>query len=332
VGEKLRESMVLGCSSFDMKTVEEFDMTSNLDFLLTEPESLFDILAGHEANGQELPLPAIICVCSDSPQKISTEARIRKDFPSLHGIIEVMAQPCGPRKLAASLLEGQTRATQRADSLQAEPLDLLSPENPTPGPKILVQRSTSDYVRGNNASGSTIPPPSFAAAHSPLISATMPTTSVPLASLSQSQIPDTPVSETPTEYFPTSRVLLVDDNAINLRLLVVFAQRQELRYESALDGLQALNKFKTEAMASETPARPFDFVLMDLQMPVMGGLESTRKIREFEMEHGLQKSTIVALTGLASEKDQQDAVDAGVDMYLVKPVKFADIKRVFGTR
>ena len=40
----------------------------------------------------------------------------------------------------------------------------------------------------------------------------------------------------------------------------------------------------------------------------------------------------MALTGLASEKDQTDAQEAGVDMYLVKPVKFADIRRVFGTR
>jgi len=325
----LRESMALGCSTFNMKTVEEFDMTSTLDFLLTEPESLFDILAGHEANGHELPLPAIICICIDPAEKTTTEARIVRDFPSLHGIIEVMAQPCGPRKLAASLLEGQTRASQRVDSLQAQPPELLSPADPTPGPKIIVQRSSSDFVRGNNASGTTIPPSSFTAAHSPLISATMPTTSVPLASLSQSQILDTPVSEAASEYF-TPRVLLVDDNAINLRLLVVFAQRQNLRYDHALDGLQALNTFKTEAMSSGTPTRPFDFVLMDLQMPVMGGLESTRKIREFEMEHALQKSTIVALTGLASEKDQQDAVEAGVDMYLVKPVKFADIKRVFG--
>jgi CheY-like chemotaxis protein len=319
--------MALACSTFTMKTIEEFDMKSTCDFLLTEPEALFQILAGHEANGEELPLPAIICVCTDTTEKTQTEARIRNDFPSLHGIIEVMAQPCGPRKLAASFLEGQTRASRRAENLHTPS---PPPDNPSPNPQVLVQRSTSDFVRGNNANSQSIPPPSFARPPSPLISAAMPTTSAPLASLNQSN-PDTPASETTNEYFG-SRVLLVDDNAINLRLLVVFAQRQKLRYETATDGLQALNTFKGEAVASGSPARPFDFVLMDLQMPVMGGLESTRKIREFEAEHGLKKSTIVALTGLASERDQQDAVDAGVDMYLVKPVKFADVKRVFGAR
>jgi CheY-like chemotaxis protein len=69
---------------------------------------------------------------------------------------------------------------------------------------------------------------------------------------------------------------------------------------------------------------------MDLSMPVMDGLTSTRHIRQFESKNGLPKSHIVALTGLASAQDQKDAHEAGVDMYLVKPVKFADIKRVFG--
>jgi len=143
--------------------------------------------------------------------------------------------------------------------------------------------------------------------------------------------PLTPSPENHGEYF-SPRVLLVDDNAINLKLLVVFAKRQNLRYSEAMNGLEALDIFKNEASRSDPPVRPFDFVLMDLSMPVMDGLTSTRNIRSFEREMGLQRSTIVALTGLASAQDQQDASDAGVDMYLVKPVKFADIKRIFGAK
>jgi CheY-like chemotaxis protein len=322
--------MALGCSGFNMKVVEVFDITAKPDFLLVEPESLFDILESTKADDQDQQLPPVICVCTDPTEKTVTESRIRREFPSLHGRIEVMAQPCGPRKLAASLLDGQTRALQQSENL-LQPVERQLLGDPTPEQTVLVHRSTSNFVRGNKAASTYIPPPSFAAAHSPLLSAQMPTTSVPLASLAQSQIPDTPASEDQSQYF-TSRILLVDDNAINLRLLVVFAQRQNLRYESAVDGLQAFNTFKKEAMAAGTPTVPFDFILMDLQMPVMGGLESTRKIREFEMEHGLKRSTIVALTGLASERSQQDAVDAGVDMYLVKPVKFTDIKRIFRTK
>jgi CheY-like chemotaxis protein len=131
------------------------------------------------------------------------------------------------------------------------------------------------------------------------------------------------------EYF-NPRVLLVDDNAINLKLLVVFAKRQNLRYVEATNGLEAFEIFKAESQATSSPSRPFEFVLMDLSMPVMDGLTSTRQIRQYEAKMGLPKSHIVALTGLASAQDQMDAQEAGVDMYLVKPVKFADIKRIFG--
>jgi CheY-like chemotaxis protein len=124
------------------------------------------------------------------------------------------------------------------------------------------------------------------------------------------------------------RILLVDDNAINLRLLVVFAKQQNLHYTEAANGLQALNAYKDKANSSNPPSRPFDFILMDVSMPVMDGLTSTRQIRAFEKKSGLTRSHIVALTGLASGQDQQDAQDAGVDTYLVKPVKFADVKRL----
>lgn len=141
--------------------------------------------------------------------------------------------------------------------------------------------------------------------------------------------PTSPIRTETGEYF-SPRVLLVDDNAINLKLLVVFAKRQNLRYAEATNGLEALETFKSEAHATTPASRPFEFVLMDLSMPVMDGLTSTRQIRQFEAKHALPKSHIVALTGLASAQDQRDASEAGVDMYLVKPVKFADIKRIFG--
>lgn len=147
----------------------------------------------------------------------------------------------------------------------------------------------------------------------------------------QSITPSSPGLTEGTEYF-NPRVLLVDDNAINLKLLVVFAKRQKLRFCEAVNGLEAFETYKSEAMSSTPPTRPFDFILMDISMPIMDGLTSTRTIRKFEKEHNLPRAHIVALTGLASAQDQQDAQDAGVDMYLVKPVKFADVKRIFGGR
>lgn len=183
-------------------------------------------------------------------------------------------------------------------------------------PRASAQRSLSDMFpqdvslrKADEAAGYPSPPPPRP----------FPVTTTPLS----------PTHSEGGEYF-NPRVLLVDDNAINLKLLVVFAKRQNLRYVEATNGLEAFEAYKSEAMSSSPPARPFDFILMDLSMPVMDGLTSTRNIRQFESKTGLPKSHIVALTGLASAQDQQDAQEAGVDMYLVKPVKFADIKRVFG--
>ena len=65
-------------------------------------------------------------------------------------------------------------------------------------------------------------------------------------------------------------------------------------------------------------------------MPIMNGLESTRHIRAFERTTGMTRAIIVALTGLASADAQDDALDAGVDFYLPKPVRFRDLKRLMG--
>lgn len=207
---------------------------------------------------------------------------------------------------------GNERSISRsmsASGVQHETQSLVSQRN-------LPQRSNSDMPpqssfakQENDAAGFPSPPP-------PRL---LPSTITPLS----------PSHSDNGEYF-NPRVLLVDDNAINLKLLVVFAKRQNLRYVEATNGLEAFETFKSEAESTSPPSRPFEFVLMDLSMPVMDGLTSTRQIRQYETKMKLPKSQIVALTGLASAQDQMDAQEAGVDMYLVKPVKFADIKRIFG--
>ncbi|HFB61420.1 MAG TPA: response regulator, partial [Bacteroidetes bacterium] len=65
--------------------------------------------------------------------------------------------------------------------------------------------------------------------------------------------------------------------------------------------------------------QPYDLVLMDIQMPVMDGLESTRKIREFENKKGLRHAYIVALTANAMEADRKNAMEAGMDGFIAKP-------------
>lgn len=58
----------------------------------------------------------------------------------------------------------------------------------------------------------------------------------------------------------------------------------------------------------------------------MDGMESTRRIREYERENNLSKATIIALTGLASATAQQEAESSGIDVYMPKPVKFQELR------
>jgi CheY-like chemotaxis protein len=64
-----------------------------------------------------------------------------------------------------------------------------------------------------------------------------------------------------------------------------------------------------------------DVVLMDIQMPVMDGLETTRAIRAWEKESGLSRTPILALSASALDEDVRRTLDAGVDMHVSKPIK-----------
>ncbi|MEN9382904.1 MAG: response:CheY-like [Pseudomonadota bacterium] len=107
-------------------------------------------------------------------------------------------------------------------------------------------------------------------------------------------------------------VLLVEDQVVNQKLAISLLNKWGHKVQLAVNGQEAL-----DALAQ----RPFDLVLMDIQMPVMGGLEATRKIRERE-EAGLQqRSYIMAMTANAMKEDEQACRDAGMDDYISKPIK-----------
>ncbi|KAK5312139.1 hypothetical protein LTR93_011445, partial [Exophiala xenobiotica] len=121
-------------------------------------------------------------------------------------------------------------------------------------------------------------------------------------------------------------VLLVDDNKINLRLLETYlrTKRKYTRICQAENGEQAVN-------AVISAKESFDVIFMDISMPVLNGFEATRAIREFE--HGRSngsdaRAMIVALTGLASGKDQAEVFDSGCDIYMTKPVSFKEVGKL----
>jgi signal transduction histidine kinase/ActR/RegA family two-component response regulator len=110
-----------------------------------------------------------------------------------------------------------------------------------------------------------------------------------------------------------SRVLIVEDNPVNLMIATEFVRRLGYEVATASDGAQAL-----QACLEHPP----QVVLMDLQMPVMDGLEATRRLRAEQASRRLAPFRIIALTAHAGAADRQQALMAGVDDYLVKPLLY----------
>ena len=69
----------------------------------------------------------------------------------------------------------------------------------------------------------------------------------------------------------------------------------------------------------------FDIILMDMQMPVMGGIEATERIRQEEQERGLLRHVIVAMTANAMQGDRESCLAAGMDDYISKPIKISEL-------
>ncbi len=113
------------------------------------------------------------------------------------------------------------------------------------------------------------------------------------------------------------RILLAEDNIINQSLVKIMLSKAGHRVELANNGREAIEKLtKTDD--------PFDLIFMDIQMPVMDGLEATRIIRS----GGYGDVPIVALTASAMEEDRISCLKVGMDDYLVKPIRMEVVKEV----
>lgn len=148
-----------------------------------------------------------------------------------------------------------------------------------------------------------------------------------------------------------ARVMVVEDNVINRRVLGAFLKKRGFEWAEAHDGKAGVELFES------SPANYWDVILMDISMPVLNGHEATRAIRKIEEKRsqiptaplpstpsrlaGTRKVTlpplpvvqarskIFALTGLATAEDKREAFSSGVDGYLVKPVSLASLDVIF---
>jgi CheY-like chemotaxis protein len=146
--------------------------------------------------------------------------------------------------------------------------------------------------------------------------------------LYQSEKPETSgdtVSNIPYRKIRAANYLLVDDNAINLRILMAYMTKLGHTYETASDGLEALRTFKKGG-------GKYKCVFMDISMPVMDGFEATRAIRAYERENSLRRCNIYALTGLASASAQREAFSSGIDLCLAKPVKLKELSGILESK
>ncbi|MHA6964067.1 hybrid sensor histidine kinase/response regulator [Zobellella denitrificans] len=120
-----------------------------------------------------------------------------------------------------------------------------------------------------------------------------------------------------TEYYRQRlagcQVLLAEDNRVNQQLIVEFLKQVEVAVTLADNGRQAV-----EQMARRT----FDAILMDLQMPILDGVEATRQIRKLRVHHDIP---IIALTASAMRGDREASLKAGMNGYVTKPVHRIDL-------
>jgi len=106
----------------------------------------------------------------------------------------------------------------------------------------------------------------------------------------------------------STRILIVDDNPVNLKLATDVLEMEGYAVEKAVDAEQA-----QEMLKSATP----DLILMDIALPGMDGLTLTRKLKADER---LKDVPVVAITAFAMKGDEQKALDAGCNGYITKPI------------
>ena len=117
-------------------------------------------------------------------------------------------------------------------------------------------------------------------------------------------------------------ILLAEDQPLNQKLMQTMLTKWGHATQIVADGQAAVDAAKHQY---------FDLILMDMQMPVMGGLDATAAIRQFEQREGRTRTPIYALTAAALQEDRVRGMEAGLDGYLTKPLRQKELLALIHT-
>ena len=116
------------------------------------------------------------------------------------------------------------------------------------------------------------------------------------------------------------RILVVDDDSVNRKLIRRMIEKAGAEAQLAESGSQAIHAFQEDE---------FDLIIMDIQMPGMDGIETTRRIREIEKRRGgARRTPISALTANAGEGDRERCFEAGMDDFFCKPIRIDVLEKL----
>lgn len=241
-----------------------------------------------------------VVLCADSHAQATLS-------PAELGVFATLTSPITPSKLCAAI-STISRSSQK--------------------------QSTTGYVyRNRNTSEAQLTPPEA----SPLYSGALATTGELRQYRRTSIVKSHESARAPIEHAIVHepaihpKMLLVDDNAINLKVIGMYAKKcSKGAFVLAGGGQQAIDLFKdaTTGSGRERPSA-FDIVILDLSMPEVSGFDVASAIRGLERSKACRpRAYVAALTGLVSDKDRRAAFDAGVDEYITKPATVKDLQSV----
>jgi CheY-like chemotaxis protein len=120
------------------------------------------------------------------------------------------------------------------------------------------------------------------------------------------------ISESRDNILHGTRVLLAEDNPVNQKLMFILLNKLGCELEVVSNGQEVLSRLQE---------KPFDCCILDIQMPVMGGIEAARRIRS---TLGLS-IPLIGLSAAAMKENEQEALKSGMDAYLIKPVRYLQL-------